>query len=136
MLAFGIPTARARARRDQEANIYVFGGFARSTTTITPLASVEVFDTVANRWSSRASLQSPRAWSGCGEINGQLYVVGGQAQSSLLLAGNDKYDPVADTWLSQTPMDDPNYVFAVTVASGEMFVFDGARIDRYEPVKE
>ena len=29
-------------------SIYVFGGFARSTTAITPLASVEVFDTVAN----------------------------------------------------------------------------------------
>ncbi|MDB4957945.1 MAG: hypothetical protein JWO36_5514 [Myxococcales bacterium] len=85
--------------------IYVFGGFDRvSPPTILTLQSIEVFDTSANTWSARMPMSSPRAWAGCSEIGGQLYIVGGENLGVALFANNDRYDPSSDTWTALTPV--------------------------------
>src|SRR4051812_11911904 len=49
---------------------------------------------------------SARGWAGCGNVEGQLYVMGGNTLDSVS-SSNDRYSAATDTWTSCTPMDEP-----------------------------
>ncbi len=58
--------------------VYVVGGRNASPATV---ASVDIFDPVANAWSPGPALPAPREGAAVVELNGRLYVIGGRDAS-------------------------------------------------------
>src|ERR1022692_2509093 len=68
-----------------------------------PLATVEVYDTLAKIWSTAASLLTPRLNLAAASGPGRLYALGGSSGTAAL-ATNEIYDPAAGTWTAAAPL--------------------------------
>ncbi|MGP0017729.1 MAG: Kelch repeat-containing protein [Candidatus Sulfotelmatobacter sp.] len=68
-----------------------------------PVATVEVYDTLAKIWSTAASLLTPRLNLAAASGPGRLYALGGSSGTAAL-ATNEIYDPAAGTWTAAAPL--------------------------------
>ena len=102
-----MPTPRRllSAAVGKDGRIYAIGG---SSTTInfpgvTPLATVEAFDPVAQQWSAVPDMPTARAQPGAAlGADGLLYVMGGL--NSAAVAVVEAYDVTTSTWNTVAPM--------------------------------
>jgi Subtilisin-like serine proteases len=90
-----MPTARSKpALGAVDGKIYAIGGWGAGST---PPATVDVFDTVSNTWSTLAGVTNPvpRAAAASAVAGGKIYVVGGCADSACSTDTNDVvvFDP-------------------------------------------
>ena len=110
----GTPTATV------PANVTVTGGDGQATLSWTPVAgavsyniyygtgtnlyygNVEVYDPVANTWTMKASMQTPRWGSTVSVIDGLIYAIGGW-NGWPELSVVEVYDPATDTWSGKVP---------------------------------
>ena len=73
---------------------------------------VEVYDASTNQWSTQfapsvplAPMPTQRMGAGAAEVNGKIYVVGGNSGSGTsAVASMDVYDIASNTWSSGPPM--------------------------------
>ena len=107
-----------------DGKIYVIGGLTGTGTSATSV--VEVYDPVANTWTSKAPM--PKA-NGClvgGAINGQIYVLSG-CNGSSYAKELDVYNPATNTWNS-SPLAVPTSGHASGVAgviNAQLYVAGG-----------
>ena len=102
-----MPTPRRllSAAVGKDGRIYAIGG---SSTTInfpgvTPLATVEAFDPVAQQWSAVPDMPTARAQPGAAlGADGLLYVMGGLKSAALAVV--EAYDVTTSTWKTVAPM--------------------------------
>ena len=59
--------------------LYVMGGY----NGVEPLATVEVYDPATRQWRTLTGMPTARWSLGAGAINGKLYAVGGQGETTL-----------------------------------------------------
>ena len=148
----GPPLALARAyhtaTRLADGRVLVVGGvlFANLGPAAGPVA--EIYDPVANSWTSVAPPIAARADHTATRLaNGQVLVVGGAVANGPALASAEVYDPAANGWTAvaslpagvvdhtATPLTDG----AVLIAGGGAFLTDGSATDllattfRYDP---
>ncbi len=64
----------------------------------TPSASLEIYDTASNTWSTGASIPTPYAGAGVAVVSGKIYIVGGCAAASCDATNVQVYDPAANAW--------------------------------------
>src|SRR5205823_9010767 len=60
------------------------------------LGVFEAYDPVANTWTTKASMSTPRARFGVGVTDGVLYAVGGSNCSGVAVVGVEEADPVKE----------------------------------------
>ncbi|HET9250717.1 MAG TPA: PKD domain-containing protein [Candidatus Eisenbacteria bacterium] len=102
---------------------YAIGG--RSSPT-----SVEEFDPVTERWTTKAPLPVGRAGLGAASWNGKIYVVGGRSGYSYgegtIYNRLDVYDAATNQWANRASMPVPVSENGATVAyQGKVYVFGG-----------
>ncbi len=91
------------------------------------------------RWTTRASLSSPRSRAAAAVIDGRLYVVGGEAGLGDL-DDHEVYDPGADVWQHLPPRPVAARGAAAAVWDNRLYVAGGCsgdtvldRVDRFDP---
>ena len=101
--------------------IYVIGG---QTYTASSLATVEMYDPVANTWTTKASMNVARAQHAATVgLDGKIYVSGGNYADNTL----EVYDPAANTWTRLANMLAGRYAQVMeTGADGKLYVIGGA----------
>ncbi|MFM8430915.1 MAG: Kelch repeat-containing protein, partial [Holophagaceae bacterium] len=93
-----------------DGKILVTGGYSASNTV---LSSVEVYDPVANTWTTKASMSTARHFHKATLMpDGKVLVTGGagtSASSPSYLNSVEVYDPVANTWTSKASFATARY---------------------------
>jgi N-acetylneuraminic acid mutarotase len=127
-----MPTARTDACCAVAANesgdscIYVFGG---CLDIVSPVASaaVEEYNPASNAWRSRNSSGFTARW-GANAITaaGKIYVIGGTSDGSASLSLVQVYDPVANAWSSETPIQQTRDGTTGGVVAGRIYVVVGS----------
>jgi N-acetylneuraminic acid mutarotase len=129
-----MPTKRTEvAAAALDGKIYVVGGFEKPSLAnvmnfaITP--SVEMYDPVIDRWTSKAPMPVGLHHVGIGVADGRIYVIGGYSRSGLSVwnpvATVYAYDPVTDSWSERTPMPTARGALSVALHEGKLYAIGG-----------
>jgi len=101
--------------------VFVFGGFAQEDGR--PLSDAYAYDPAADKWSSLASLPSPRRAAAAATFEQGLHVVGGNSGGSLGL--HERYDPKKNVWETRAPLPVGRDHLAAVSAHGTLFAIAG-----------
>jgi fibronectin type 3 domain-containing protein len=114
-------TPQATPAANVPANVAVTSGNAQATLTWSPVANaasynvyygtganiyygtVEAYDPVANTWTTKASMPTPRWGATVSVVNGLVYAIGGWAGWPEL-ALVEVYDPATNSWSTTVPV--------------------------------
>ncbi|HET7306994.1 MAG TPA: protease pro-enzyme activation domain-containing protein [Gammaproteobacteria bacterium] len=91
-----VPAASSSAAAVLNGLVYIVGG-CNDGSCSKILSAVQVYNPVANSWSSAANYPVPVDDEACGGIDGKLYCAGGVDGTTVLTSGY-VYDPVSNTW--------------------------------------
>ena len=131
--------------------VYVLGGFSSpKLSNVLDLAitdTVEVYDTVTDRWSVASPLPAKLHHTAAVTIGERLYVVGGFAKSLLSvwspMASLYIYHPASDTWVEGPPMPTPRGALAAAELDGKIVAVGGyaessntPAVELYDPAQE
>lgn len=128
--------------------IYAIGGavavplldaYGNSITTNAYFGTVEAYDPVANTWTTKATMPTPRWGMTVSVVNGLIYAIGGWAGWPELSVV-EVYDPATDTWSTTipgtstllTPMPTARDDFGFAVVNGLIYAI-GGDINAYDP---
>ncbi|HUQ19149.1 MAG TPA: hypothetical protein VM099_06005, partial [Gemmatimonadaceae bacterium] len=98
-----------------------------------PLGTVEAYDPATNKWTTKASMPTPRSMLAVGVLNGVIYALGGSSGSLMGMRTVEAYDPATDTWTRKSDMpstssDASPYgraAFAAAVVDGTLYAIGG-----------
>src|SRR5438874_1246349 len=102
-------------------NIYVPGGYSFGQ-----INNMQIYDTVANTWSSGANLPDNRAGSATAAFNGKVYIIAGFGLNFVPENQVWEYDPVLNTYATKTPMPTGSGNVPGALLGNEIFVVGGA----------
>jgi len=124
-----LPTGRwlLGATNGADGQIYAIGGMAGGGGTgLSAVGTVEAYDPRLNKWTTRASMPTPRWLLGVvAGANGKIYAIGGEDETGVL-ATVEEYDPISDAWTTKTNMPEPRAAFAsVSASNGKIYVIGG-----------
>ncbi|MEK7474831.1 MAG: kelch repeat-containing protein [Candidatus Coatesbacteria bacterium] len=118
------------------ATLYVVGGLTGTTYLITN----EVYDAVADVWTSMASMSVTRSGLVVAAIGGTIYAVSG-TRGEAGLADNEAYDPGCNCWVARRAMLGPRRFAAGAVVGGKLYVTGGVvsgtilnTVEAYDPL--
>jgi energy-converting hydrogenase Eha subunit A len=119
--------------------LYAVGGYNSAVPVDVGLGTVEAYDPIANSWTTKAPMPTPRSRFSVGVVNGVLYAVGG-VNGTGNLGTVEAYDPVANSWTTMAPMPTPREELAVGVVNGLLYAIGGAgnngplaTVEAYDP---
>jgi N-acetylneuraminic acid mutarotase len=107
-----------------EGKLYVAGGINTPASGFSPLDLLELYDPVADTWTTRAPMSDARDAAGSAVIGNKLYVAGGQSVSGDT-ATLEVYDPTTDSWTTKASMPTPRRWPAVETIGGLLYVVGG-----------
>jgi hypothetical protein len=84
-----------------------------------------------NTWEARAAMPTRRSAMATGTLGGRIYVIGGEVPS--LQAVNEVYDPVSNTWSTDTPIPVARHGFAAIPLSCGLLLPGGGTIQGLQP---
>ncbi len=117
-----MPTSREHlAAAELGGLVHVFGG--RSLGLGLSAATHEVYDPVANTWTSAAALPTGRSGIGAAVLRGRIHVLGGEADNTF--EQNEAYDPVTDSWVTFAPLPTPRHGLGVVTVRDAIYVLAG-----------
>lgn len=128
------PTERTEvASAALAGKIYVVGGFSKpNLKNVLKLAissDVEVYDPVADSWSTTTPLPEGRHHAGIASLNGYLYVVGGFTKSFLSIwhavPTVYQYNPATEEWRQLAPMPTARGALGVAVYQNRLYAIGG-----------
>ena len=146
-----MPTKRTEvASAAVDGKIYVVGGFEKPSFgnmmnfAITP--SVEMYDPVTDRWTSKAPVPVGLHHVGIGVVDRRLYVIGGYTKSGLSVwnpvATVYAYDPATDRWTERASMPTARGALSVTEHEGKLYAIGGydrkantSAVEVYDPAR-
>jgi N-acetylneuraminic acid mutarotase len=108
-----------------DGRIYVMGGYPASRVT---QRTVQVYDSVQNRWSLTTPLPIPLNHAMPATVNGRIYIIGGQTNSSGTAAFVDtvfEYNPVTTAWTARASMPTARSAGAAAVIGNLIYVAGG-----------
>jgi len=73
----------------------------------------------ADRWVSKASMPTARAFFGVSVVDGKIYAIGGAG------GVNEAYDPETNTWTTKKSMPTPRTSFAIAVYENRIYCIGG-----------
>jgi hypothetical protein len=89
------------------------------------MASMEQYDIASGVWREVAPMRKARSEMGLCEVNGELYVTGGEETGDAVLASVERYNPSLDTWSFAPAMSRPRYGHCAYAVGYTMFVLGG-----------
>jgi N-acetylneuraminic acid mutarotase len=104
-----------------DGRIYMIGG--RSPALGLTGTSHEVYDPIANAWTTAAPLPMGRSGIGAAVLAGRIHVLGGEADHTF--AENEAYDPTTDSWLSFALLPTPRHGLGVVTVGNAIYVLGG-----------
>jgi N-acetylneuraminic acid mutarotase len=132
------PIANAPSARNSAAaavidnKIYVVGGRQMVTQADgrqrpVNVATLEVYDPVANRWETKAAMPQAQGGLAAAAYGGKLYAFGGEqfVPSSKVFADAWVYDPGTDRWSALPPMPTPRHGHGAAVVGNRIFLIGG-----------
>src|ERR1700687_192139 len=110
----------------------------------TETAAVEAYDSIANTWSTKASLETTRFGLTSAAVNGQVFAIGGTYGSSSSPLGTvEVFDPNANAWSMKTPLSTPRWKLTSSSVNGLIYAIGGgasgnqcvpsSAVEAYEP---
>lgn len=111
--------------------IYVVGGFDAESN---PSKSLFIYDAVLGEWKEGENMPTARGALTAEFIEGIMYVVGGDADRSIVpgmyhpfgqVATNEAYDPVTDSWIEKTPMPTARHHHVSAVVEDKLYIIGG-----------
>ena len=110
----------------------------------TYLTTCQEYDPVAQSWTARAPMTTPRGWTPGSFCKGKVYVIGGHNNSDAAIAVNECFDPVANSWSTLTPRPRIGLAAAQVVWRDSLiYVLGGnnassgfANVDIYDPAND
>jgi RNA polymerase sigma factor (sigma-70 family) len=123
-----MPTARAFLSTSiVNGKIYAIGGFLNLVPNAVSTPAVEEYDPVADTWTKKADMPTPRAALCTCVLDGKVYAIGGGSPE---LLGDDRravevYDPAIDTWTVKPIAPTIKYDYAASVVDGRAYTFGG-----------
>jgi N-acetylneuraminic acid mutarotase len=108
--------------------LYVAGGCCVTFSfPYTRFNTLQVYDPIANTWTTKAPMPLAVYAAAAGVINGKLYVAGGQADPT---NGDNVtilqiYDPATDTWTSGAPLPQARSAANAGIIGGKLYVAGG-----------
>jgi N-acetylneuraminic acid mutarotase len=123
-----MPTARAFLSTSAvNGKIYAIGGFVNLGTNAVSTPAVEEYDPVADTWTRKADMPTPRAALCTCVLDRKIHAIGGGSPE---LLGDDRrvvevYDPATDTWRLKPVAPTIKYDHAASVVDGRAYTFGG-----------
>lgn len=114
--------------------IYVIGGMDMNGNIFN---SVEEFDPATNSWTTKTSMPTNRMGPACAVIGSKIFVYGG----SISIGGNatticESYDPVNDSWQSESPISYRRYALGGFSFQGKAYAVGGYDYSTYHTTVE
>jgi N-acetylneuraminic acid mutarotase len=116
-----MPTARFGAKLVfVDGKVWAIGGESQLGKS----NKVEIYDFVANSWTTGTSLTTTRNWPLAWEANGRIYAAGGQNLNSI-----EFYDPATNQWITGGSLPENKFCADATVLDGKVYLVAGQRND-------
>ena len=121
-----MPTARGGLRCIAVGGkIYALGGAIVEGIRIVTLSVVEEYDPQTNTWATKKNMPVGRSDFAVGEVNGQIYVMGGFVASGAPGAVH-AYNPATDTWTTvNSLLPTPRSQISASTVNGIIYVIGG-----------
>lgn len=122
-----MPTARrSLSAVAVDGKIYIIGGTDTPCCPPSKLFSlVEEYDPVANVWTRKADMPTPRISASLCILNGKIYAIGGCSLTSGLQVV-EVYNSKVNTWIEKTKMLTKRLGHSASVVNGKIYVIGGA----------
>ncbi len=127
-----MPTAREHlASVVLDGKIYALGGETPNSNgtgneTYMKLATAEVYDPVADTWSTLPDMPTSRSSIVAAAINGKIHVVSGEnVADNCVFPEHEVYDPVAKQWSAMIDMATPRHGAVAGVVDNRWYVING-----------
>ena len=101
--------------------IYSFGGYTLGEST----PRFEIYDSIADTWTVQPDMPYGARYHGCVEINGNIYVFGGQKTDIAYTNEMYCYNIEKQTWSTKASMLEAKRSFAHCVINGKIYVAGG-----------
>lgn len=115
--------------------IYIIGGYSEKLNIgggvykNIYLSTMEEYDPVLNKWTTKASMYTPRARFNVGASNGKIYVFGGitnlNSISDYYTLSTEEYDIVLDKWTKKANMLEERSEAKVAVLDNKIYLIGG-----------
>jgi N-acetylneuraminic acid mutarotase len=105
--------------------LYAVGGIAAFVFNNPRNGVLQVYDPLADTWSTKAPMPTARSAAAAVIANGKLDVLGGEPTNTSFTAANEVYDPDTDTWTSKAPMPTPRGGLVAGVINGLVYAISG-----------
>ena len=137
-----MPTARRHlgAATGPDGRIYAVGGIT-GPAAADAVGIVEAYDPIADAWSTRQSLPTPRyGLTLVAHPNGRLYAIGGYSGLNAV-STVDEYDPATDSWRSRASGSVVRGFVVAAVSNGLIYVIGvgstpSANLEVYDPAAD
>jgi hypothetical protein len=83
------------------------------------LAVTEIYDPVADRWTTGAPMPTKRSGIATAVLGGKIFVFGGEAPSGTFREV-EAYDPKTGIWTSRAPGPNPRHGLGAAVSEGRI----------------
>ena len=120
-----MPTARSHMGGAViNGKLYVVGGIniGFPGDPATTLATLEVYDSSTDAWTTKAPMPTARRTLGAGEANGILYAVSGGLADGTAVNTVEAYDPATDTWITVATIPTARYLPKPQGINGVLYV--------------
>lgn len=105
--------------------IYAIGGINSQGEAVN---KVEVYDTKAKTWTTKANMITPRGYLATFYQSGSIYAVGGLDNNWYSLDINEKYDIETNTWKSDIPLNHKRSSLVAVSNKGNSYAIGGIDI--------
>ncbi|KAK7483547.1 hypothetical protein BaRGS_00025221, partial [Batillaria attramentaria] len=103
--------------------LFLIGG--KDWNNGTYMAGVWKYDPRLNQWRAARPLNIARCRFSVEALDGFIYVLGGETQSSQVTDSVERYDPLADEWTQVAPLPRPRADHASCTLGGRVYVSGG-----------
>jgi len=122
-----ITSRKAHAACAANGKVYVFGG---DDDVYAGVNTVEEYDPSTNTWSPKTSMPTNRMSLSSATVGGLIYVMGGyyydqNARVTILCSEVERYDPLADSWTTKTPMPQGKFWFGAASDGNYIYTIGG-----------
>jgi len=140
-----MPTARLGLSTSvANGRIYAIGGATgrgQDCMWWSGVSTVEEYNPVADKWTTKSDMPTPRAFFSTCEANGKIYAIGGFSYG--VFSTVEEYDPVTDTWIKKKDMPTLRCNFATASVNGKIYAVGGEAptgftpiLEEYDPLKD
>ena len=104
--------------------LHLFGGRWKERN----LETVEIYDSIAGLWQSRAPMPTARSGISAAVVAGKIHVIGGEdLQNGCVFNSHEVYDPLSDSWQIAPPAPTGRHGLGAVGIGNRLLVFGGAR---------